>query len=122
MTAPVMTEIPELPRTVRGKRPDFLGNPNDDLAMSMIMVLGQEVCALRTRVDVVLRVAADRQLMFASDVEEFKPDEAFLRGQEEWRQAFLGRLFYLLHQMAAEAKTADSSERYEAVLREIAAS
>jgi hypothetical protein len=116
------SEIPELPRAVRGKRPDFLGNPNDELALSMIMVLGQEVCALRTRLDVVLRVAADKQLMLASEVEGFKADEAFLRGQEEWRQAFFARLFYLLHQMAAEAKTGDSGERYEAVLREIAAS
>ncbi len=116
-----MTEIPALERTVRGKRPEFLGSAGDDLALSMIMVLGQEVCALRTRLDVFLKVAAERQVGLEADVEGFTPDEAFLRQQAEWREAFLGRLFYLAHQMAAEARSGDSAERYEAVLKDIAA-
>ncbi len=116
-----MTEIPELTRTVRGKRPEFLGSTGDDLALSMIMVLAQELCALRNRFDVFLRVAADKQVLLETDVEAFRPDEAFLRQQAQWREAFLGRLFYLTHQMAAEARTGDSAERYEAVLKDIAA-
>ena len=36
-----------LPRTVRGKRPDFFDTPGVDDALSMIVVLAQEVAVLR---------------------------------------------------------------------------
>jgi hypothetical protein len=44
-----------------------------------------------------------------------------LEAREVWRQEFFERLFYLLHQQAAEAAEGDNAERFEETLTTIAA-
>lgn len=42
-----MSDTVRLPRNVRGKRPEFFATPGVDEAMSMILVLAQELAVLR---------------------------------------------------------------------------
>lgn len=105
-------------RHARGKRPQFYTQPGMDQAMSMILVLASEFSTLRDRLDTVERVARDGGL--AEAIEAYEPSQAVLEEREARRQAFMERLYYLALKDAAEAAEADTSERFDAALTEIA--
>lgn len=115
MTAPL-----KVIRDARGKRPQFYDAPGLDQAMSMIMVLANEFCVMRDRLDTVERVAAAKGLLVEAEVEAFQPDQAVLEAREARRQDFLARLFYLARKDAAEQAGDDSAERYAHTLADIA--
>jgi len=105
-------------RHARGKRPQFYEQAGMDQAMSMILVLASEFSTLRDRLDTAERVARDGGLGEA--IEAYVPSQAVLEVREERRQAFLERLYYLALKDSAEAAEADTSERFEAALTDIA--
>jgi hypothetical protein len=107
-------------RTVRGRRPEFYQETGMDQAMSMIMVLAQEFAVMHDRMDTVERVAAAKNIVLPQEIEDFVPDQSVLEARELWRQDFFERLFYLLHQQAAEASGGDTAERFEETLATIA--
>ena len=107
-----------LRRTARGKRPRFYEAPGLDQAMSMILVLAQEMTVLRDRLDTVERVATEAGLGAA--IEAYEPPQAVLEIREARRQAFLTRLYYLARQDAAQAAEQDDEGRFTAALDEIA--
>ncbi len=115
-----MTEQHKMPRTVRGKRPQFFDIAGLDEAMSMIMVLAEELAVVRDRLDTVERVAAAKGLILADEIEKFAFDQPALVEREIWRQQFFERMFYLLRQQASEAQSGDSAERYNEALASIA--
>ncbi len=110
----------QLERNARGKRPQFYATPGLDEAMSMIMVLANELSVVRDRLDTVEKVAAAKGLVLDAEIEAFAPDQATLEARELRRQDFLARLFYLARKQAAELQTGDSAERYAATLDDIA--
>ena len=110
----------QLERNARGKRPQFYATPGLDEAMSMIMVLANELSVVRDRLDTVEKVAAAKGLVLDAEIEAFAPDQATLEARELRRQDFLARLFYLARKQAAELQTDDSAERYTATLEDIA--
>ena len=108
-------------RNAQGKRPLFYEAEGMDQAMSMILVLANELMVVRDRLDTVERVAAAKGVMIEADIEEFEPDQAALESREARRQDFLSRLYYLARKQAAELSRGDSAERYQGALDEIAA-
>lgn len=110
----------QLERNARGKRPIFYDTPGLDEAMSMIMVLANELSVVRDRLDTVEKVAAAKGILLDADIEAFEPDHATLEARELRRQDFLARLFYLARKQAAELQTNDSAERYSKALDDIA--
>lgn len=115
-----MHEPVKLPRTVRGKRPEFFDTPGVDDAMSMIMVLAQEVAVLRERLDSAEIVAARHGIPLATEIEALVPDEALLKSREAWRQGFFDRLFYLAAQRRAEMEQQQTAEGFTQVIAETA--
>jgi hypothetical protein len=109
-----------LPRTVRGKRPEFFATPGVDEAMSMILVLAQELSVLRDRLDGAERVAANHGIALAAEIDALVPDEAMLSERETWRQAFYDRLFYFARQQRSELEARETKESYRQTLDEIA--
>jgi hypothetical protein len=109
-----------LERNARGKRPQFYDTPGMDEAMSMIMVLANELSVVRDRLDTVEKVAAAKGVILDAEIEAFEPDQAVLEARELQRQDFLARLFYLARKQAAELQTDDSAERYTKALDDIA--
>ena len=109
-----------LERNARGKRPQFYAAPGLDEAMSMIMVLANELSVVRDRLDTVGKVAAAKGVMLDAEIEAFEPDQATLEARELRRQDFLARLFYLARKQAAELQTDDSAERFSSALDDIA--
>jgi hypothetical protein len=110
----------KLERNARGKRPQFNPVPGIDEAMSMILVLANELSVVRDRLDTVEKIAAAKGVMLEAEIDAFEPDQATLEARELRRQDFLARLFYLARKQAAELQTDDSAERYEKALGDIA--
>jgi hypothetical protein len=107
-------------RNARGKRPMFYEAEGMDQAMSMILVLANELMVVRDRLDTVERIAATKGVMIEAEIEAYVPDQAVLEVREGRRQDFLARLYYLARKQAAELATGDSAERYQGALDEIA--
>jgi hypothetical protein len=113
---------PHVVKDAKGKRPVFYDAPGMDQAMSMIMVLANEISVIHDRLDSSERVAKAHGLDLAAGIETLELDQAALEAREAWRQDFMERLFYLMRKDASEAAAADSDERYQATIAEIATS
>ena len=110
----------KLERNARGKRPLFYDTPGMDEAMSMILVLANELSVVRDRLDSVERVAAAKGLVLEAEIEAYEPDQPVLEARELRRQDFLARLYYLARKQAAEVAGGDSAERYTSAIDDIA--
>jgi len=113
-------ERPHTIRHARGKRPEFYTTPGLDQAMSMIMVLANEMAVLHDRLDSAERVAKASGIDLAAGIEALQLDQDALETREAWRQDFLGRLFYLQLKDADEARNAATREGYDATIADIA--
>lgn len=107
-------------KIIKGKRPEFYDTPGVDLLMHMVMVLAQEHCAMRDRLDTIERLGAQDTPVTASNIDAFEPDQSALEERETRRQAFLENLFSVMTQRAAEISTNDSKERFESVISALA--
>lgn len=116
----LMDEHARLPRTVRGKRPDFFATQGVDDAMSMILVLAQELTVLRERFDSAEIVAARHGIPLATEIEAFQPDSALLAAREAWRQSLFDRLFHVANQRRAELEKRHTADSYATTLADIA--
>jgi len=122
MTMPQETtaERPHVIRHATGKRPQFYDTPGLDAAMSMIMVLANEICVLRDRLDSAERVAKASGLDLAAGIEALQFDQDALEEREQRRQDFLQRLFYLQLKDADEAAKAQTEAAYNQTIADIA--
>lgn len=107
-------------RDAKGKRPKFYPEPGLDQAMSMILVLAEEFSTLRDRMDTLEEVLEAHSIDAAAAIEAHQPTPETLTRREEWRQAFLARLYYLARKDAADAARNDTEERYTETLETIA--
>lgn len=114
-----MSRSVSLPRTIKGKRPDFFETPGVDDALSMILVLAQELTVLRERLDSAERMAAKHGIALAEEIETLPLDDALVAEREKWRQAFYDRLFYLAKQRRAEIEGKQSAATYAKTLDDI---
>jgi hypothetical protein len=107
-------------RTVKGRRPQF----NDDLAMDnahgMIMALATELAVLHDRMDSMARIAERKGVMLTEEIDAFEPDEATLVAREQWRNALLKRMFYVLREQADDVTRNEDDRKYTEFLQEIA--
>lgn len=115
-------EGPQIIRDAKGKRPDFYEAPGMDQAMSMIMVLANEVSVIRDRLDSAERVAKANGIDLAAGIETIELDQDALEEREARRQSLLTRLFYLMRKEANEAAQGESREGYSATIADIAKS
>lgn len=107
-------------RDAKGKRPHFYDAEGLDHAMSMILVLANELMVVRDRLDTVERVAAAKGVVLEDEIEAYQPDQPVLEAREQRRQDFLARLYYLARKEASELRTEDTAERYQHMLDDIA--
>lgn len=115
-----MQDQPKVIRDAKGKRPEFFETPGVDHAMSMIMVLANEMSVLRDRLDSAERVAKANGMDLAAGIESLHLDQEALEERELRRQDFLGRLFYMMRKEADEAAKGVSAANYNATIEDIA--
>jgi len=109
-----------LPKTVRGKRPQMFDDRGVDYVMAIALALAEEVSALRDRLDLVERVANEKGLVLADEIEGYTLEEDALVEREERRQAYLARIFAVYGQEVSEFGAIDSVEKHQDLLDEIA--
>ncbi|MGZ5925303.1 MAG: hypothetical protein ACXWLJ_01400 [Rhizomicrobium sp.] len=119
MTASNTGDRPHVQRDARGKRPQFYPTPGLDQAMSMILVLANEIAVLHDRLDSAERVLKAKGLEVALEIETLTLDQEALEAREAWRQDFLQRLYYLARKEASEAAAGDTPETFSATIDEI---
>ena len=120
MNASTQAERPHVVKDAKGKRPEFYETPGLDQAISMIMVLANEVAVLHDRLDSAERVIVANGIDLAAGIETLQLDQAALETREAWRQDFLDRLFYLMRKDATEAARAETSASYRQAIEDIA--
>lgn len=110
----------EVTKTVRGKRPKIYDHQGLDHLMAMTTALVQEVAVLRDRVDLIERVAESKNIILQDEIEAYSLDQDALETRELWRTKYLGRVFAIFEQEAAELAAKDTSQKYQNTLDEIA--
>lgn len=120
MMSEAASDRPHVIKDAKGKRPEFFPTDGLDQAMSMIMVLANELAVLHDRIDSQERVAKARGIDMAREIEGLVLEAEALEAREAWRQDFLERLFYLARKEANEAANAESEESYRAAIADIA--
>ena len=58
----------------KGKRPDFLGDPDKEKMLSMLMALVGEVSVMRERIDTIERLLDSKGTISREDIETYQPD------------------------------------------------
>ncbi len=107
-------------KIIKGKRPDFYSAPGVDYLMHMVTVLAQEHSAMRDRLDTLESVATEKGAFSPDDIEAYTPTQADLERREARRQKFLDNLFSVIAQEAAEVRNADTKQRFEQVITDLA--
>ena len=62
----------KLPRTAKGKKPQYFQDPSMDKMLSMILTLMGELSVTRDRLDTVERLIEKNNLFNVEDIEEYK--------------------------------------------------
>ena len=109
-------------KTVRGKRPKIYEQQGLDHLMAITTALVQEVAVLRDRIDLVERVAESKGVIIQEEIENFTLQQEDLEARELWRMKYLGRIYAIFEQEAAELAAKDTSDKYQDVLDHIAKS
>ena len=109
-------------KTVRGKRPKIYEQQGLDHLMAITTALVQEVAVLRDRIDLVERVAQSKGVIIQDEIENFTLQQEDLEARELWRMKYLGRIYAIFEQEAAELAAKDTSDKYQDVLDHIAKS
>lgn len=97
------TEI-KLPRASKGKRPSFYKDPAVDRLFAVVTALTAEVSVLWDRVDTVERLLDRDGTVSRAQIEGYRPDDAVEAERTARRDAFIGRVFQVIHEEAEAAR------------------
>jgi hypothetical protein len=86
----------KLPRTAKGKRPQYFEDPATDKLLAIVVSLVGEVSVLWDRLDTVESLIEKEQLFSRDDIETFKPSEEQSTAREERRAEYLDRVFHII--------------------------
>ena len=83
----------KLPRTAKGKRPQYFSDPAIDKLLAIVVTLVGEVSVLRDRLDSVERLIERNNVFSQKDLDEFEPTEEEVQARNMVRQQYLDRVF-----------------------------
>lgn len=101
----------------KGRRPDFLGNTNEERMLSMLMALVAEVSVVRERLDTVERLLEAKGSISRADIETYAPDLETGKERNRIVREYIARVMRGLQQ-ELEA-TANPEPDVEAVVEEL---
>ena len=58
----------------KGKRPDYLEDPDEDRLLSIVMAIAGELGVMRERMDTIERLLDEKGTLSRADIEAFAPD------------------------------------------------
>lgn len=87
-----MSNPVSLPRTAKGKRPQFFDDASIDHLVTMVMEMSTELYTVYARLDNLERFLASEGMIDREKLDNFLPDEAAQADRLAWRELFLDRL------------------------------
>lgn len=85
-------------RRAKGQRPIYLGDPQIDKLLTIVLALASEVSVLRERLDTIERLMHSKGLITNDDIETYEPDEQVAQEREQWRTDYIARLFRVIEE------------------------
>ncbi len=107
------------PRIAKGAQPTFFDHPALEAMHGMLVVLLEEVCVLRDRLDTYEQLGAAGIAVTPAAVDAFTPDEATEQAREERRRQTIRRALRPVMQLQ-EAAVSRAQSQYETTARELA--
>lgn len=104
-------------RVAKGRRPQFMRDPDVDKLLAMIMAMTGEIALLRGRLDTHERLLAAGKPVTPESIESFLPDAAAEAAREAQRQAMLARVFRILAVAEAQAQQPDIDKLVDDAIR-----
>lgn len=84
--------ITEMMQAEQRRKPDFIGDPKMDKVVDVVLRLAMEISVLRERLDVHEAIAEANGNGGRQAIEDFVPDEAFVKRQQEARALWVSRV------------------------------
>lgn len=112
------TPLP-LPKASKGGRPQFLDTPDSERLLTMVVALAGEISLLHDKLDSLARVASEKSTFSLDEVNRYAPDAQVLAERAVRREAFLGRVFRILHAEAERAARPEAKD-YAAIMAMVA--
>jgi len=112
-----------LPRAAaaKGRRPQFMDDPDKDRLLAMVMALVGEVAVLKERLDTHERLAVVGKVATPEAIEAFEPEADIEEAREAWRTELLSRVFRSIRVAESPAEQAETEQYWRALVDEAAA-
>jgi hypothetical protein len=101
------------PRVPKGNRPWFLGEPQAERVLSMVLAVASEVGMLHDKLDTVARVAGQGKPFTLDDLETFPVTPEIEAAREAWRRGFIDRMFRILREEVENPSREKRTAEYE---------
>ncbi|MEM6626789.1 MAG: hypothetical protein AAF719_08805 [Pseudomonadota bacterium] len=98
----------------KGKRPQFLKDPQTEQVLAITMAVAQELAVMRERMDTIERLLDEKGVVTRDEIEEFQPTKYEAAERGLWTQEYLSRILRVVQQ-DAEAMAAGAEPTSEAV-------
>lgn len=82
----------KLPRTAKGKKPQYFNDPTVDKLLSMVLTLMGELSVTRDRLDTVERLVEKNGLFKIDDIEHYEIPDDVNQIRSERRSAYIARV------------------------------
>jgi hypothetical protein len=105
-----------LPRTAKGKRPQYFLDPAVDKLHLMVMALIGELSVCRDRLDTVERLIEKHKLFTVQEIEDYIPDLKADAERTERRLAYLRRIMKGITDEIAQLTRKDPALEFEEVV------
>lgn len=89
-----------LPIHSKGKRAQFYRSEGTDQLFSIVLMLTQELSVAYDRIETLERVLDKKGILARKEVEAHRPDMAEEMERSARRDAFIGRVFQIIHEEA----------------------
>ncbi|MFT3966227.1 MAG: hypothetical protein QM690_10120 [Sphingobium sp.] len=87
-----------LPRFSKGKRSQFFDHEGIEHLLAMTLELATELAVAYNRIDRLERVLVASGVTSQKALDEYEPDEAALKAQDDWSNLLLDRLYSSVQQ------------------------
>ena len=109
-----------IPRSAKGKRPQYFQDPASDKLHFMVMALIEELSVTRDRLDAVERVLERKGVSSKSDVDGFEPTDEDQQERTTRRKAYVAKIMKCFADEAAQVSRADPALDFDDVVKAVA--
>lgn len=114
-----MNPVAPAPRVAKGAQPSFFEQPAMEAMYGMLVVMLEEICVLRDRLDTCERLGAQGIPVTPDSVEAYQPDALVDEEREARRHQTIDRIMRPVKSLQ-QASVQQAQSRYEHAARDIA--